>query len=703
MIFISPPVSVKTPFLIALVTMVVGVSDAAAAQTVGLASAVEGRAITNSVGMKLVRIDPGTFTMGQDGPGVRDYKMETHPAEFDRADWDEKPAHPVTITRSFHLAATEVTVGQYRHFDPGFRLGKSAPDEAVSGISWTKAVEFCAWLTAREGRTYRLPTEAEWEYACRAGSSTLFSMGDVLPDGYLKWFGNREWRELYFPKGKLSPEYAWSEGPVTLRVAQKAANAWGLYDMHGNVAEWCCDWYGPYESGAQTDPMGRSDGDFRVFRGGSHSNLARLVRSANRSGWLPQAEMEDVGFRVVLGEPVAGRLLPPAPRPRNAQNVVQGSATISTTDPDVPFFLGPRAYVEIPPESYGPLFSRHNHSPALTECPNGDLLAVWYSCISEPGTELNNVAARLRAGAPGWDEPSLFWDGPDVNDHAPKLWWDGDRTLFHLTFSHTRKNTIRTSIDNGVTWSKARIIVPSAEISTSLIRTRDGSIVMTYDTGCMVWSRDGGETWQATSSDPRSSDIRPGGRGEVIAGIHSAIVELKDGRLMTIGRLNTPEERARFGDRTPVSFSSDFGKTWTYEASEFPAISNTQRQVMIRLREGPILICSFTDQWREWKNRKGLTFKSANGEFTGYGLFAALSYDEGRTWPHRRLVTPGGAERAWTTTDNTRCTLSDTMAEPTGYLAATQTRDGRIQVITSKNHYVFNLAWIQQTPSASRK
>ena len=184
MIFISPPVFVKTPVLIALVTMVVGVSDAAAAQSVGLASAVEGRAITNSVVMKLVRIKPGTFTMRQDGPGVRDYKVETHPAEFDRADWDEKPAHPVTITRSFHLAATEVTVGQYRHFDPGFRLGKSAAVEAVGGISWTKAVEFCAWLTAREGRTYRLPTEAEWEYACPAGSSTLFSIGDVLPDGY---------------------------------------------------------------------------------------------------------------------------------------------------------------------------------------------------------------------------------------------------------------------------------------------------------------------------------------------------------------------------------------------------------------------------------------------------------------------------------------------------------------------------------------
>ena len=95
-----------------------------------------------------------------------------------------------------------------------------------------------------------------------------------------------------------------------------------------------------------------------------------------------------------------------------------------------------------------------------------------------------------------------------------------------------------------------------------------------------------------------------------------------------------------------------------------------------------------------------MRFKSQGGEYTGYGLYAAVSYDEGKTWPDRRLITPGGAERNWTTTDATRCVLSDTMAEPTGYLAITQTRDGRLQLITSKNHYVFNLAWVKQLPPA---
>jgi hypothetical protein len=119
---------------------------------------------------------------------------------------------------------------------------------------------------------------------------------------------------------------------------------------------------------------------------------------------------------------------------------------------------------------------------------------------------------------------------------------------------------------------------------------------------------------------------------------------------------------------------------------------------MIRLNGGGILLCSFTDQWRDWKNKKGMSFKSKNGEFTGYGMFAAVSFDEGKTWPVRRLITPGGKQQSINMIDRGICVLSDTMAEPCGYLSATQTRDGNIQLITSKNHYVFNLAWLKQLP-----
>ena len=119
-------------------------------------------------------------------------------------------------------------------------------------------------------------------------------------------------------------------------------------------------------------------------------------------------------------------------------------------------------------------------------------------------------------------------------------------------------------------------------------------------------------------------------------------------------------------------------------------MSNTQRPVLLRLKEGPIVLCSFTDQARELKKTiaaKGMIFKSTGGEFTGVGLFAAISYDEGQTWPDRRLITPGRSAKA----------------DTNGYLAITQTRDGRIQLITSSRHYTFNLAWLKQLPPAPKK
>ncbi len=133
--------------------------------------------ITNSLGMKLVRIEPGTLTMGQDGPPLEDYLRQKRFGEMhkdvDRIDFDEQPAHRVLISQPFFMGVTEVTVAQFRQFDPEFKKSdpklKSADDDAVSGATWERAVEFCEWLSKKEGKTYRLPTEAEWEYACRAG------------------------------------------------------------------------------------------------------------------------------------------------------------------------------------------------------------------------------------------------------------------------------------------------------------------------------------------------------------------------------------------------------------------------------------------------------------------------------------------------------------------------------------------------------
>lgn len=650
--------------------------------------------LTNSVGMTLVPIQPGTFTMGQDGP-PSDYRLSKHPEKFDDADWDEKPAHPVTLTQPFYMAATEVTIGQYRQSDPDFR--KNQPDdEAVTAITWHQAVKYCEWLSKKEGRTYRLPTEAEWEYACRAGTATLFSTGDALPDNFQPWTGTTGHIPLARPDGTLPPPYR-QEAKVSLRVAQSPPNAWGLHDMHSNVAEWCSDWYGPYEPGAQTDPAGRVEGDFRVIRGGYHSNFARYLRSANRAAWLPESRHNRTGFRVVLADSPKGPLLPPAPAPLHAREVKQGLMKIEKGTQHLPHFSGPKPYVKIEPNSFGPLFFTHNHSPSITECPNGDLLAVWYSCAEEPGAELCNLASRLRHGVTEWEPASPFWDGADINDHAPKVWWDGKATLYNFVKGRD-ENLFRTSTDNGVTWTKARLIQPAGEFGNQVLRLADGTLVLGNDTRqcSLVFSHDHGSTWTYNDVKQQASDFRAGGHGFRYPGIHAPMVQLKDGRIMALSRNDQEVDQAKFDHKTPASFTSDLGKTWTYETTEFPAISTVQRAAMIRLEEGGILLCSFTDQWRDWKNRKGMKFLAPGGkEFTGYGLFAAVSYDEGKTWPVKRLVTPGGASRRINAIDRVMVEISDTLAEPCGYLAVTQTRDGDIQLLTSKNHYMFNLAWLE--------
>ena len=697
--------------------------------------------ITNSIGMKLMPIAPGTFTMGQDGPPMEDYLGQKRFGEmskdFDRIDFDEKPAHKVSITQPFLMGATEVTVGQYRQFDPEFKKSdpksKPADDDAARGVTWEKAVAFCEWLSKKEGKPYRLPTEAEWEYACRAGTTTLFNTGDTLPDGHQKWFGEETYRGVYFPPGAMPREYDWrtvgkpsanvlkqgeilglahpeeesrAGGAGALRVAQKTPNTWGLHDMHGNVAEWCLDWYGPYESDAQTDPLGRSDGDYRVFRGGFSSSMIRFLRSANRGSWVPNSVSDRIGFRVVQGELPKGKLLPVATLPLNAQNVSQ---TVPSTPPqpaDVPLFEGPKPFVRITAGAMGPVFISQNHSPSITECPNGDLLAVWFSTMGETDITTSTSASRLRLGAKEWEPASPFWDAQDVNDHAPRVWWDGDKTIYHFTEARQHgDNLVRRSTDNGVTWSKAEVLRPHGEPASNPIRTKDGVIAIPFDASSLLISRDNGKTWQSRGRDLRGNDdVRPGNSGPCIAGIHAPIVELADGRLMAFGRLSPEDPKQKlFNLKMPVSYSSDLGETWHWEISEFPVVSNTQRPTMIRLKEGPIVLCSFTDQWRNWGNKQGMTFKSETGDYTGYGLYVAVSYDEGKTWPDRRLVTPGGPIRATEPGTHVNFQVSDTLAEPTGYLAITQSLDGNIQLITSQNHYAFNLAWIKALPPGPKK
>jgi sulfatase modifying factor 1 len=627
----------------------------------------KGREFSNSLGMRLVRIEPGTFGMGFEGqPLPKEVAGKPHRAN---GDFDERPSHEVQITRAFYMGACEVTNAQYEQFDPKHaalrgKLGFSKEDdEAVVFVSWQEATRFCRWLSKREGLPYRLPTEAEWEYACRAGTTTPYHTGPALPEAF-----HRNQRQSWYP----DPHMSKAGEVVPLTVGVTPPNAWGLLDMHGNVEEWCADWYGPYEPQGQVDPVGRRDGEFRVTRGGSHGTEVFYLRSANRSGALPEERSWYIGLRVVIGERPKTKPLPVCERPPNACGVKQGvpRATDVRPGPGGRRFAGPREYVRIPPDSDGPLFSRHNHVPALCECPNGELLAAWYSCVEEPGREVSLAASRLRAGESEWEPASLFWDAPDRTETSNAFLVTENDTIIHfigMSAAATWGSTctvLRTSRDNGETWSKARITNPEHGPRNmpidGVIRTRDGALVLPCDAvsvgngGTAVHvSTDGGKTW----SDP----------GGKTAGIHAGLAELRDGRLLAFGRGDSIE------GRMPKSVSADRGRTWTYLASEFPPISSGQRLRLLRLREGPLLLCSFGES----------------------GLFAALSYDEGETWPVKRLVTDGGAERRVPTTDGVPFTLSATQAEPRGYLSCIQSRSGLIHLITSRNHYAFNLAWVE--------
>jgi formylglycine-generating enzyme required for sulfatase activity len=232
------------------------------------------RAMTLDLGgkvtMKLVRIPAGKFMMGtpDDEPG---------------RNGNEGPQHLVEISRSFYMGVYEVTQAQYEAVmgkNPRFK----APDNPVDGMSGDDAAEFCKTLSKRTGKSIRLPSEAEWEYACRAGTTTAYSFGnDPGKAGDYAWF------------------YANANGK-THPVGQKKPNPWGLYDMCGNVWEWCSDWYaGSYAKAKPVDPHGPDSGKEKVLRGGSYWKAPVEFRSAYRGASPPHGPWEDRGFRVVVG------------------------------------------------------------------------------------------------------------------------------------------------------------------------------------------------------------------------------------------------------------------------------------------------------------------------------------------------------------------------------------------------------------------
>ena len=602
---------------------------------------------TNALGMKFQQI-PGnvTFDMG---------KVTTDP---NGVFWDCAPVHPVTISRTYYMGVTEVTNAQYEHFQASHVRGTN---QAVSGdtqpavnVPWTQAQAFVSWLNknypaGQPGLYYRLPTEAEWEYAA------------------------------------------------------DHAGDYSLSAMEAGTEEWTGDWYGPYTDHAQTDPAGPERGVFRVSRGNDYNAYPGYSDPTVRMGSLPWDVNPCIGFRVVLGP-----ALPQNPSGRTAiaitpvwaKSVSQRAATFQPPAPATkPYFSTPAQYFTLPSPLRGPFYS-HDHEPAITYCPNGDLFVAFFSCISETGREMTVLATRLRRGATAWDPLSLFYHTPSRNETGVGLFNDKG-TLYHFQgFAAdgaygNLANCFSVSTDNGATWSAPRVIDSLHGYRNQVIsgfRTASGRLIVACDAtpdnsgGTAIhYSDDNGRTWRDPGTGLPPPTFVQGGTGHTIAGIHAAVTEtIRNGAhiLIAYGRQNN------INGMMPQSLSTDGGVTWTYSASTFPPINTGQRAICKQLSSGALLLVSFTPGGTVFANKGGQSYK-------GSGLYAALSYDGGQTWPIRKLVTDGATRTLQGYGNTGRFTTGLYNAEPAGYLAGVQTPDGIIHVISSGVYYSFNQAWLE--------
>jgi formylglycine-generating enzyme required for sulfatase activity len=601
--------------------------------------------------MHLVKIAPGSFEMGVDStPLPHGLIAGPNGVIFDRpsdeGDYDEVPVHKVTLTEPFWMAATEVTIEQYRQFKPDYR-GNPYYAPYASGVSWNDATAFCKWLSVKERKTYRLPTEAEWEYACRAGTRTAFSSGAEPP-------------------------------------APETANRWGLKNMHTGVAEWTLDWHGLYPRGSQTDPVGPAYGIAKVVRGSGldykasktdggkrlPAEMPYYARSANRASIAPSfaSPDHDIGFRVVQAE-----LPKTAPLPYDApliQLAVKQTAPDLTIGPDAatPYYrtrrlfpnLGDRTMREVGWKiGLKPGLGIAYHNSALQVCPNGDLVAAYYNTPKEEDDPDQTILTmRLRYGSEEWDMPEPWPDFADAADAAPVFWndrstlwffWGSPRLLGAPPFQ------FMTSQDSGATWSAVQFPNLQGTVGkytpqpiNSVVRGPGNIIYLPVDgdggRSALFASKDDGKTWYDT-----------GGR---TAGRHTTLVVGKDGSLIGFGGKNT-----NFDGFMPKAVSRDGGKTYMVSKTPFQPLGSGQRPSLIRLASGRL--CFVADLF----DKKKLGPKGA-------GAFVALSDDDGETWKTRQL--PG--------------------ITTVGYTTATQGPNGVIHIVTSKNgpdwHIELNEAWV---------
>ena len=458
----------------------------------------------------LVRIEPSTFDMGADSPIPADLLKGPSGVIYDRpsnqGDFDESPVHRVTIIKPFFISATEITIEQFRQFRPDYK-GYDHFAPYASGVSWNDAVAFCQWLSKKEGKSYRLPTEAEWEYAARAGADTL-------------------------------------------------------KNMHTGVAEWVFDWYGPYRAAAQSDPTGPAWGIGRVVRGGGldyrgapktdggkhlPAEMSYYARAANRASMPPgfATAKGNIGFRVVQ-----------APMPSTAtttyqplffQTAVKQKAVELARGPDPakPYYHTRRMFPKLGQQSMrevgwriglAPGLGLAYHNSAVAVLANGDLVAAYYNTMQyEDDPDQSVLVMRLRYGAEDWDMPEPWPDFADAADAAPVFW--NDRGKLWFFFGSPRllgapPFWFMTSTDSGATWSAVNAPALQGPVGdytpqpiNSIVRAKDGTLYLPVDakggTSALFATKDEGKTWYDT-----------GGR---TAGRHTTLVLGKDGSLIGYG------------------------------------------------------------------------------------------------------------------------------------------------------------------------
>jgi len=704
--------------------------------------AAQSPARVNSIGMALVRLAPGSFDMGIDStPLPKSLTKGPSGVIYDRpasgGDYDEAPVHQVSLTQPFWMSVTEVTIEQYGRFRPAYR-GNPYYAPSASGVSWNDAAAFCQWLSQKEGIPYRLPTEAEWEYAARAGTRTPFWSGSAPP-------------------------------------APETPNPWGLKNMHSGVAEWVLDWHGLYSREPQTDPVGPALGIARVVRGGGldyrasktdggrrlPAEMPYYARSANRAGIAPgfDSPEHNIGFRVVQAA-----LPSTKPLPYDApffQRAVKQSAveTARGPDPARPFYhtrpLFPNLHGQGMREvgwriGFRPGLGVVYHNSAVQVCANGDLVAAYYNTLKEEDDPDQTVMTmRLRYGAEDWDMPEPWPDFPDAADAAPVFWNDHGKLWFFFGSPRLLAAPpfqFLTSTDNGATWSgvefphlKGAVGKYTPQPINSVVRAKDGT-----KGGTAGGTKDGTKGGTASGTAGSAKDgtkgdtaggANDGTKGGTASGTAGAAGDTKGGTKDDTaggtagytkggtaggtasgtaggapgGTIYLPVDGA--GGQSALFATEDEGQTW-YDTGGRTAGRHT---TLVLGKDGALIgfggkntdIDGFMP--KAVSRDGGKTYETGKTPFRplgsgqrpsmirldsgrlffvadlfdkkklgpqGAGAFVALSEDDGATWKTRRL--PG--------------------LLTVGYTTATQGPNGVIHIVTSKNqpdlHIQLNEAWV---------